>query len=112
MEENYIIPRNIRVREEIGFGLNAKQVLYVVLGVGGVVSTLATPLPLDLKIIGSILSIGSSLLFAIGRLYGQEADRYIYNSIKYPLRTKVYEEKEGGLVVAQKTVNQVRINIR
>lgn len=93
--EQYIVYRNIKVKEGVALGLNSKQVLYVMIGIGGtlVLWSLGTPLPMDAKLIGSVISMSTGLFVALGKVYGQDVDRYILNSIRYPVRQK----KFGGV---------------
>lgn len=95
--ENYVIPRNIKVKETIGFGLNGKQIIYLAVGIAGAGGVIATGLPILLKIGGIAYCIMGSLALSLAKAHGQELDRYVFESIRYPLRAK---EFEGGLQYA------------
>lgn len=88
----FTIPRDIKVKEIVAYGLNGKQMLYLGVGMVGVVTTLTVGafLPLDLKIVGCIFSVVGSLCLTLIKIHGQELDRYLWNSIKYPLRQREF----------------------
>lgn len=91
---SYTIPRGIKVRETIAYGLNGKQLIYLAFGIGGAVGIISLPIPIDLKIAGSVLSSVGSIFLSIAKVHGQDLDRYALNSIKYPLRQKEWSNNE------------------
>lgn len=96
--EQYIIPRNIMVKETIAYGLNGKQMLYIAVGLGGSAILWTAGIPyfgVIEKIVGSIFCMAGGLVLSVAKAHGQDLDSYLLNSIKYPLRTK---EFEGGSV--------------
>jgi hypothetical protein len=101
--ERYTIPRGIKVKETVVYGLNGKQIIYLAFGIGGAIGVASLPLPVDLKIAGAILSTISSLILSLTKRHGQELDKYIFNTIKYPLRGKEWnnnvEEKPKSIVI-------------
>lgn len=101
--ERYTIPRGIKVKEAIVYGLNGKQIIYLAFGVGGALGVFALPLPIDLKIAGGILSAISSLILSLTKRHGQELDQYVWNTIKYPIRQKEWnndvEEKPKSIII-------------
>jgi hypothetical protein len=109
MDETVRIPRNIKVREGVIYGLNGKQALYLAMGIGGAVASfsIGSEFPVDMKIAGSVASVSGSLFFALGKAHGQDLDRYVWNSARYPFRKKEYG---GDGVDIQET--QPVINIR
>jgi hypothetical protein len=102
--EHYTIPRGIKVRETVAYGLNGKQIIYLAFGVGGAIGVASLPLPIDLKIAGGILSALGSLLLSLAKRHGQELDKYVWNTIKYPLREKEWNNIE------EKKPNTITIN--
>lgn len=105
--ERYTIPRGIKIRETVAYGLNGKQIIYLGFGLGGAIGVFNLPLPLDLKIAGGILSALISLVISITKRHGQELDSYVWNTIKYPLRGKEWnndvEEKPKSIVINFRT---------
>lgn len=94
--EQYVIPRNIMVKETIAYGLNGKQMLYIAVGLGGSAILWTAGIPFFgfiEKVVGSLFCMAGGLALSVAKAYGQELDSYVFNSIKYPLRTK---EFEGG----------------
>lgn len=106
----YVIPRNIKVKETIGYGLNGKQMLFVGLGILGAVSVSVIAMPLDLRIASGIFSIGSGLAVSTAKMHGQDIDKYIVNSIKYPLRKKTFHQGEDTNV-QKETIVRIRYNL-
>lgn len=98
--EQYTIPRNIKVREGLIHGLNGKQVIYIGVGLGLSLAVCATGLPIDVKIAASAISVSGGLLLSMKKIHGQEIDKYIVNSVKYPLRRKEFggEDNEKTVV--------------
>lgn len=96
--EQYVIPRNIKIRETVAYGLSGKQILYLTVGLGSSIAIWSiTGIPLvgvPEKIAGSILTVAGSLSLSLAKRHGQELDKYLWNSIKYPIRAK---EFEGGI---------------
>jgi hypothetical protein len=90
----YTIPRGIKVRETVAYGLNGKQIIYLGFGLGGALGVFALPLPIDLRIAGGILSVVSSILLSLMKRHGQELDKYVWNSIKYPFTQKEWNSDE------------------
>lgn len=88
----YVIPRDIKVKEVMAYGLNGKQMLYLLCGIGGAVgiATLAHGLPIQYPIASSIICFGSSLIVSTSKVHGQDVDKYIANSVKYPIRQKQF----------------------
>jgi hypothetical protein len=107
MEEYVIIPRNIKVKEVIAYNLNGKQIIYLLVGIGGSLFLWTLGIPIDPKIAGSIACISASLFLSLAKAHGQELDKYIVNSIKYPLRTKEWSEEN-----AKKPVLRIRYNLQ
>lgn len=102
--ETYTIPRGIKVREVVAYGLNGKQIIYLGFGCGGGLGLFALPLPLELKIAGSIIVATSSLLLSLAKRHGQELDSYVFNAITYQIR-----QKEWTMNVETETT-PIRIN--
>jgi hypothetical protein len=86
--ERITIPRGLKIRETVAYGLNGKQIIYLAFGIGGAVGICTLPLPIDLKMAGSILSAIASLALSLAKRHGQELDKYALECIKYPLRQK------------------------
>lgn len=107
--EDYIVPRNINVKEGVFANLNAKQVLYIIIGGAAGVGLWHVTAGIDtaVRIASSIFSVGGAVMFSIYKVEGQTLDRYVGNMIKYPLRQKTF----GGDVnaTAQKKEPTVRI---
>jgi Ca2+/Na+ antiporter len=103
MEEYVVIPRNIKVKEIVAYNLNGKQILYLLIGVGGSLILWSLGIPIDFKIAGSVAMISASLFLSLAKAHGQDLDKYIANSIMYPLRTK-----EWGGENAKKCVLNIR----
>jgi hypothetical protein len=109
MDEYVVIPRNIRVKEIMAYGLSGKQVLYLGIGVGAsIVIWSITGVPLDVKMALSVLSISTSLFLSLAKIHGQDLDRYVVNSIKYPLRQKQFG---GDSIEEKRMVIRIRYNI-
>lgn len=89
--KQYKIPRNLNIREVLAYGLTGKQLLYIGIGVGGAVASFASPLPVIIKFAGVSYSICTGLWVAVGKIHGQDVDRYMGNSIQYAARGKDYE---------------------
>lgn len=111
MIEKYTIPRNIKVKETIAFGLSGKQVVYLSIGLVAAGGIIATGLPAFLKIGAIGNCIVASLALSLAKAHGQDLDKYIYESMKYPLRAK---EFEGGLqyVSDEKPKKPLVVNVR
>lgn len=101
--ESYIIPRNIKVKEVFVQGLTGKQMLFLVLGAGGalLIWSAGAPLPIDVKLAGTVMSLAGSLSLSLAKVNGQELDRYAINCVKYPMREKTFggEEVEKGKII-------------
>jgi hypothetical protein len=101
--ERYTIPRGIKVRETVAYGLNGKQIIYLAFGVGGAIGMFSLPLPIDLKIAGSVLSALCSLMLSLAKRHGQELDKYVFETMKYPFRQKEWnnnvEEKPKSVII-------------
>jgi hypothetical protein len=101
--ERYTIPRGIKIRETVAYGLNGKQIIYLAFGLGGAVGVASLPLPIDLKIAGGIVSAVGSVILSLAKRYGQELDKYVWNSVKFPLRQKEWnnhvEEKPQSIII-------------
>lgn len=89
---NYVIPRGIKVRETVAYGMNGKQLIYLSIGFSGSLGFYALPLPLEVKIAGAILSVVGSLALSLAKRHGQDLDSYVLNSMKYPIRNKEWSE--------------------
>jgi hypothetical protein len=104
MHNDYVIPRNINVKETVAYGLSGKQIAYLVIGLGGAVAIWSiTGIPLigvTEKAVASLAVIVGSIGFSVAKVHGQNLDRYVVNSIKYPMRNK---EFEGGVGVGGET---------
>lgn len=92
--EIYTIPRGIKVRETVAYGLNGKQVIYLAFGIGGAIGAFALPLPIDVRIAGGILSSVGSLILSLAKRHGQELDKYAWNTACYSLRQKEWNNNE------------------
>jgi hypothetical protein len=88
----YTIPRGIKVRETVAYGLNGKQLIYLAFGVGGSIGVFALPIPIDLRIAGGIMTSIGSVFLSLAKRHGQELDKYVWNTVKYPLRHKEWNE--------------------
>jgi hypothetical protein len=109
MNEEYVtIPRNIKVKEIISYGLSGKQLVYLAFGIGKGVLIWMTALPVDVKIAGSVIAITISLALSLAKAHGQDLDKYILNSIKYPMRQKEF----GGESNAKKVSCNIRYNLQ
>jgi hypothetical protein len=101
--ERYLIPRNIKVKEVVAYGLNGKQVLYLIAGIGGSILLWSAGIPtfgIAEKLAGSAICIGGGLSLSLAKVQGQELDRYLANTVRYPLRSKEFEGgKEGAKVI-------------
>lgn len=106
MEENVLIPRNIKTKEIVAYRFNSKQVFYLLIGIGGSVAVWSLGLPLDAKMIGTVISISASLFLSLAKVHGQELDTFIKNSIAFPMRTKEWSEDN-----AKAPVCRIRFNI-
>lgn len=108
--EKYIIPRNIKIKESVVYGLNGKQIIYLSIGVAGGLSAyyFGASLPTHIRIAIALYSVASSLAFTLCRLHGQDLDRYTFNAVRYPLRTKEYGGEEDG----KKLVVNIRYSTR
>jgi hypothetical protein len=105
--ETYTIPRGIKVREVVAYGLNGKQIIYLGFGCGGGLGLFALPLPLEVKIAGSIIVATSSLLLSLATRHGQELDKYVWNTITYQFR-----QKEWSIDVETEKENSIRVNFK
>jgi hypothetical protein len=103
-EEYVVIPRNIKVREMVAYGLNGKQMIYLGLSVCGTMFLWSLGIPLDMKLAGSVLCISAALFLSLAKAHGQELDKFIMNSIKYPFRQKEF----GGESNAKAPIVNVR----
>jgi hypothetical protein len=90
MDEYVVIPRNIKVKEVVAYGLSGKQMIYLIVGIGGSMAIWMCGIPIDVKMAGSVITISASLVMSIAKVHGQELDKYLLNSIKYPLRQKEF----------------------
>jgi len=94
--QDYIIPRNINVKEGLIANLNAKQVLFLI--IGGATSVgiwkLGSTWDVAVRVSASIFAVGGALFFTIYKVEGQTLDQYTWNMMKYPFRTKNYD---GGV---------------
>lgn len=105
MDEEYVtIPRNIRIREIVAYGLNGKQLMYLGVSLCGTMLLWSLGIPLDLKMIGSVACISAALFLSLAKVHGQDLDRYILNCIKYPFRQKEF----GGDLSDKKTTVNLR----
>lgn len=98
--ETYTIPRGIKIREVVAYGLNGKQIIYLGFGAGAGLGFATLPIPLELKIAGGIIVAVSSLLMSLAKRHGQELDKYVGNTITYKLRQKEWsnvEEEESPI---------------
>jgi hypothetical protein len=99
----YVIPRGIKVKETVAYGMSGKQILYLASGLSTGISLFSLLLPLEVKIAGTILSIVGSLALSLAKRHGQELDKYIWNSVKYPIRNKEWsdtdEKKEAPIAI-------------
>lgn len=89
---SYTIPRGIKVREIVAYGLNGKQMIYLASGLGLGGSILALPIPLEFKIASSIVAVVSSVLLSLAKRHGQDLDKYVWNTIVFPMRQKEWIE--------------------
>jgi hypothetical protein len=103
--ETYTVPRGIKIRETVAYGLNGKQIIYLAFGIGGALGICALPLPFDLKIAGSILSSIASLFLSLAKRHGQELDKYVWNTVQYSVRNKELKND-----VEEKPVHTIKIN--
>lgn len=103
--ETYTIPRGIKVREVVAYGLNGKQIIYLGFGAGAGLGVFTLPLPLELKIAGGIIVAVSSLLLSLAKRHGQELDKYVGNCVAYQFRQKEWSNVE-------KEESPIRINFR
>lgn len=97
--EGYVIPRNIKVKETIIYGLDKKQIIYIAIGLGGAVLFWTSGIPflgIIEKAVGGIFCIAGGLAFSTAKAYGQDLDAYAINSVKYALRTKEFEGGSGN----------------
>jgi hypothetical protein len=106
MEECVTIPRNIKVKEAFIYNLNGKQILYLAVGIGGSLALWSLGIPIDFKMIGSIVCVSASLFLSLAKAHGQELDTYLLNSIKYPVRNK-----EWGGDNAKRFTYSIRYNL-
>jgi hypothetical protein len=105
MEEDFVvIPRNIKVKEMVAYGLNGKQIIYLGISLCGTMALWSLGIPIDLKMAGSVICISAALFLSLAKAHGQELDRYIFNCIKYPFRQKEF----GG----ESNAKEVTINVR
>jgi hypothetical protein len=89
---SYTIPRRIKVREIVAYGLNGKQMIYLACGLGAGGGILALPLPLEVKIAGSIMTTVGSIFLSLAKRHGQDLDKYVWNTVVYPLRQKEWND--------------------
>lgn len=92
--ESYTIPRGIKIKEVVAYGLNGKQIIYLAFGVLGGIGVFSLPIPIDLKIAGGILSSVSSIVLSLAKRHGQDLDKYVLNTALYPLRQKEWNNNE------------------
>ncbi|HLI46961.1 MAG TPA: PrgI family protein [Geobacterales bacterium] len=98
--ETYTIPRGIKTKEIVAYGLSSKQIIYLGFGIGAGLSFFTLSIPIDLKIAGSVISAITSLMLSLAKRHGQELDKYIGNFILYNIRQKEWEnsvEKESSI---------------
>jgi hypothetical protein len=86
--ETYTIPRGIKIREVVAYGLNGKQIIYLGGGIGGALGVVTLPIPLEFKIAGGVIVALSSLMLSLAKRHGQELDKYAFNTVGYYLRNK------------------------
>lgn len=99
----YTIPRNIKVREVVAFGLNVRQIIYIGTGLAGAIGSLALPIPIDLRIVTGVISTTCGVAFSLSKCHGQDLDKYIFNSAVYPIRAKEWQDN------VQQKENVIRI---
>jgi hypothetical protein len=92
--ETYTIPRGIKIREVVAYGLNGKQIIYLGGGIGAGLGVFTLPLPLEFKIAGGIIVAVSSLLLSLAKRHGQELDKYVVNTVAYQFRKKEWAKDE------------------
>lgn len=88
MDTQYLIPRDLRAKEGIAYGLTGKQILYIGAGLMAGLGAVGLPIPIDLKIVTGVVSTTSGVIFSLARRHGQELDRYLLNSVRYQVRNK------------------------
>ena len=87
------VPFDIKREEKIFGGyLSLRQVIYLMLGASSL-TLLATPLPIALKIIFTLLIVSFFLLCTFLKIGEQNFDRFFFYAFKYLFRKKYFVYK-------------------